>query len=82
MKQILFFAGIGLLIFITSCGCDNNHSDEKFQNVPQGTDWKYRGVDERTEDNVDEWQYDGKRSEDGIDWEYIDRARDAYESGE
>lgn len=88
MKKLFIFGGIILLIFITSCGCDNgngienNNSGEKYQYIPQSNDDKYRGVDDRTEENVDEWQYDGSRSEDGIDWEFLDKAREAYFAGE
>ena len=42
---------------------------------------KYKGVQDRTEENVDEWRYDGRRSSDGLDWEFIDRAREAFETG-
>ena len=71
-----------LLTFITSWGCDNEkNSGKNYSNDNEGGEIRYRGVQERTEENVDDWQYDGRRSEDGIDWEFIDRAREAFFTG-
>ena len=71
-----------LSITMTSCGCeDDNTSTNNDQYSPNTDDDQYRGIDQRTEENVADWQYDGSRSEDGIDWEFIDRAREAYETG-